>query len=64
MGPSFTIMQWCAERKVSRGMYYKLREQGKGPRLHYIGNKPLISPESDIAWLREREAEANGGDHV
>jgi len=29
MLPSFTIREWCAHRKVSRSMFYKLREKGK-----------------------------------
>jgi len=39
-------------------MFYKLKKLGKAPRVHYAGNKPLISPEADEEWLRAREAEA------
>jgi hypothetical protein len=55
---SFTISEWCATRKISKSMFYKLRLQGLGPRCHNAGNKLLISPEADVAWLREREADA------
>jgi hypothetical protein len=56
--PSFTIENWCNTRGLSRSMFYKMQKAGKGPRLHYAGNKPLVSPEADDEWLREREREA------
>jgi hypothetical protein len=55
---SFTIPGWCAHRKVSRSMFYKLRAAGKAPRTHNVGVKQLISPEADEQWVRQREAEA------
>jgi len=54
---SMTLAQWCEHRKVSMSMYYKLRDQGRSPRVHRVGAKVLISAEADRAWLREREAE-------
>lgn len=56
MQPSFTIPQWCAHRKVSRSMFYKLRGVGKAPRTHSVGTRQLISTEADAEWLCEREA--------
>jgi hypothetical protein len=58
IGPSFTIAEWCKHRRISRAMFYKLKNQGRGPRTHGVGVKQLISPEADADWLREREAEA------
>jgi hypothetical protein len=55
---SFTIDSWSATRGISRAMYYKLRADGKAPKTHYVGNKPLISPDADDEWLRQREAES------
>ena len=55
---SFTVSEWCAIRKVSRAMFYKLRQQGLAPRCHNVGTKQLISPAADAEWLRKREAEA------
>jgi hypothetical protein len=54
---SMTVDEWCRHRRVSRSMVYKLWEQGRGPKWHYVGAKRLISAEADAAWLREREAE-------
>jgi predicted DNA-binding transcriptional regulator AlpA len=56
--PSFTINEWCALRKVSRGMFYKLADRGQAPRTHNVGVKRLISPDADAEWLRRREAES------
>jgi hypothetical protein len=56
---SLTIAEWCALRKVSRAMLYKLWAMGLGPRRHYAGTKVLISPTADAKWLAEREAAAN-----
>lgn len=53
---SMTIAEWCAHRRVSRSMLYKMWDEGDGPASHYVGTKRLISSEADAAWLREREA--------
>jgi hypothetical protein len=52
-----TIDTFCAAEKISRSMFYKLKSQGKAPRLYYIGNVPRISHEARIEWRRKREAE-------
>jgi hypothetical protein len=55
---SFTVAEWCALRRVSRSMFYKLDAQGLAPRTHNAGVKRLISPQADADWLRRCEAEA------
>ena len=37
---------------------YILDAQGKAPRTYYVGAKRCVSDEADLAWVREREAEA------
>jgi hypothetical protein len=39
-------------------MFYLLDKQGKAPKTYYVGRKRLVGPEADVAWVREREAEA------
>lgn len=56
--PSKTIMQWCASHHLSRTMFYKLRNSGKGPRIMKIGSVTRISDEADAAWCKAREAES------
>jgi hypothetical protein len=54
--PSFTISEWCAHRKVSRSMFYKLGP--RAPKTHNVGTSRRISAEADAEWLRQREEEA------
>ncbi|QIG46781.1 transcriptional regulator [Nordella sp. HKS 07] len=55
---AFTINEWCTARRFSRGMFYNLQKAGKGPRVHKVGDRTLISIEADREWLKQREAEA------
>ena len=48
-----TIDEFCARNSISRAMFYKLKAQGKGPRLAYVGVKPLITDQAEKDWLRE-----------
>ena len=59
MQASFTIPGWCAHRKVSRSMFYKLESQGLAPATYSVGTSRRISPDADAAWLRQREAAAS-----
>lgn len=51
-----SIDEFCAEHGISRAMFYKLRAQGKAPRLMEVGARKLVSVEAAAAWRREREA--------
>ena len=53
-----TVREFCVRNNVSVSMFYKLKRDGKAPRLIYIGTKPLITDAAERAWLRELEAEA------
>jgi hypothetical protein len=55
---SFTVSEWCAFRRVSRAMLYKLWAANKGPQSHRVGVKRLISAEADARWVADSEAEA------
>ena len=52
-----SIDEFCAEHGISRAMFYKLRAQGKAPRLMAIGSRRLISAEAAAAWRRARESD-------
>lgn len=58
MDQSRTIAEWCAHRRVSRSMFYKLDDQGLAPKTHRVDVKRLISPQADAEWLQQREAAA------
>jgi hypothetical protein len=55
---SYTIDEWCDRRRISRAMFYRLKNLKLAPRIHYAGAKPIISDEADREWLAAREAEA------
>jgi hypothetical protein len=55
---SLTIAEFCAAEKISRGLYYKLKKQGRGPREMELGpGAKRISFEAHQEWRRAREAE-------
>jgi hypothetical protein len=55
---SFTIEEWCAHRRLSLSMYYKLKLAKKTPKTIPIGRHQIITPAADEEWERERAAEA------
>ena len=58
-GGSFTVEAWCRHRGLSRSMFYLLAKQGKAPRSYNVGARRFVTVEADLAWLHDREAEAN-----
>lgn len=54
---AFTIDEFCQRHGISRAFFYKLKNQGKAPRVTEIDAKRLIMEESETAW-REAMAEA------
>ena len=53
-----SIAGFCRRKGISRGLYIKLRNAGKGPRESAAGVRRIISPEAEADWDKEREAEA------
>ena len=43
---SYTIDEFCAAERISRGFLYKLWSKGKGPRFYYVGTVRRISHEA------------------
>jgi hypothetical protein len=46
----FTIAEWCAKRRISKAEFYRMKKEGRGPRVTENGALRRISPESDRAW--------------
>lgn len=55
---SMSVGEWCAHRRISRAMLYKLWKAGAGPAFYHVGTRRFISAEADAEWIRAREAEA------
>ena len=61
--PSFTIAQFCADHgNISKSFFYKLVNEGKGPRLMKVGRRTLISAEAAADWRAQMEAQTNQAD--
>jgi len=52
----FSIASFCIAHGISEAFYFKLREQGRGPREMRVGSRVFITHESAARWRIEREA--------
>jgi hypothetical protein len=52
----FSIKSFCIAHGISEAFYFKLREQGQGPREMRLGTRVFITHESAARWRIEREA--------
>jgi hypothetical protein len=58
LGATLTIPQFCELEGISRGMFYKMRREGRAPRQMIHSDGCIrISPGARVDWHREREAE-------
>jgi hypothetical protein len=55
---SFTVAEWCAYRRLSKAMLYKLLADGLGPATYLVGNRRYVSAKADAVWLAARERAA------
>jgi hypothetical protein len=56
---SFRLREWQQRHNLSESQYFKLKRQGRAPRVMQTGDAgQRISREADADWVREREAEA------
>jgi predicted DNA-binding transcriptional regulator AlpA len=53
-----SIKEFCADHGISRSFFYKLIQQGLGPRLTKLGARTLVSAEAAADWRRSLEAVA------
>ena len=52
---AFTILEFCAAHRISRGRYFELKRRGKAPIELDLGDgKKVITKESAEAWRRQR----------
>lgn len=59
MKDAYTIDEFCTAHGFCRSVFYKLKRQGRAPRLMKISdNRVAISREAAEEWRRAREAEA------
>jgi hypothetical protein len=51
----YTVDDWCAKRRVSRFLFYKMLKAGTAPKTMKLNKRRTISIEADEAWQRARE---------
>jgi hypothetical protein len=52
---AFTIPEFCRRHGFSSSFYFKLQNEGLGPRVMKVGARTLISKEAAAEWRRIRE---------
>jgi excisionase family DNA binding protein len=53
-----SVAEFCHQHGISRGTFYKLLGEGRGPKAVKIGRRTLISCEAAEEWRRRMEREA------
>jgi hypothetical protein len=52
-----TIDEFCEEHRFSRAFFYKLKKQGKAPRVTALGSRRIITVEDAAAWRQAMAAQ-------
>jgi len=55
---AYDVQAFCLAHHISRAFFYKLLDQGKGPRVMKVGRRLLISREAAADWRRAMEQES------
>ena len=55
MKSTYSVLDFCREHGISRGLFYSLLREGRGPRIIKAGRRTLISQEAAEEWRRRME---------
>jgi predicted DNA-binding transcriptional regulator AlpA len=55
---AMTVEEWCAARRLSRAMFYKLLRTGRAPVTYLVGSRRFVSHEADAEWQRAQESQS------
>jgi hypothetical protein len=53
-----TIDEFCNDHRISRAFFYKLKKQGRAPRVTAIGSRRVITIEDETEWRRAISAQS------
>ena len=57
---AFDVNSFCEKYGISQAFFYKLKRNGKAPRIMKVGTRTIITAEAADEWQREMEqSEAN-----
>ena len=51
----YSVSDFCHQHGISRGLFYRLLREGRGPRIIKAGRRTLISHEAAEDWRRQME---------
>jgi hypothetical protein len=51
----YSVSDFCQEHGISRGLFYTLLRDGRGPRVIKAGRRTLISQEAAEEWRQRLE---------
>jgi hypothetical protein len=51
----FTISEFCAAVRISPRQYFRLRAEGRGPKVIFLGGRILISRGAIDQWLWQHQ---------
>lgn len=52
---ALSIPEFCHRNDISKSTFYKLKKQGRGPRIMRLGRAHRITPAAEQDWRAERE---------
>jgi len=58
MTEAHTVEEFCQGHRISRGTFYNLLKDGRGPRVMKVGARTLVSVEAAADWRRKMENES------
>jgi hypothetical protein len=47
---AYELPEFCRLHRMSMRMFYKLKAEGRAPRIKYLGRKPIITREAAREW--------------
>ncbi len=62
MTATYSVRDFCREHGISRGLFYRLLREGRGPRVMKVGRRTLISREAAEDWRRRMEGATQAGE--
>jgi len=52
---AYDVESFCKKFNISKSMFYKLKRQGRAPRIMKIGKRTIISIEAVTEWQAQME---------
>ena len=57
MTSAYSVYEFCRAYRISRGLFYRLLQERRGPKIFKAGRRTLISAEAATEWRARMERE-------